>query len=314
MQLVRHLVKEDSTRKRYFRVPKVFQELFDKYSYSQHPLDEHVDATIASLLEESKQTFIVVDALDEFSDNAALSSGDRRSSIKFLEGLSRGSHGGTHVLVTSRHLSDIEAAVNEIGVPKTTILMNTKAINVDIKAFLVNSLRKHPFKDWRSRLKMKVAKTLASKADGVFRWAALQLLALKDKDRDRDVEAALEVLPKDLGKTYEVILRRIENSGRSEMALSILQWLAYSKRPILFSEMSELAVFKMQKCAPEAFDDYTISFYPKDRFPGTWMARKVLLGFITVSGIDIKTKVLETETGWFRSHTSQSKNIFKAAM
>lgn len=297
MQLVRQLVREDETKREHFYVPKVFQKLFDKYSHSQYPLDEDVDATFEGLLNESKNTYIIVDALDEFPDQMAVTTGNRGKVIKFLEGLCRTSHGGAHVLVTSRRESDIETAVNEIEVPKNTVLMHTAEVNADIKTFLMDSLRKHPFKEWPAKLKKTVAKTLTSKADGVFRWAALQLLALRDKDRDRDVETTLEDLPKNLEETYEVILTRIENSKRSDMALSILRWLAYSQRSILLSEVSEIAIFEMERGASAAVDDYTVSFHPKDRFSSIWMTRKILSGLVTVSGIDDRDEVPKDQDG-----------------
>jgi hypothetical protein len=230
-------------------------------------------------------------------DQTAVTEGNRGKIIKFLEGLCQTSHGGVHVLVTSRRENDIEAAVNEMEIPKNIVLMDVAEINADIKTFLMDSLRKHSFKGWPAKLKKSVAKTLTSKADGVFRWAALQLLALRDKDRDRDVETALEDLPKNLEETYEVILRRIENSHRSDMALSILRWLAYSQRPILLSEVSEIAIFETKKGASAAIDDYSVSFNAKDRFSSIWMARKILLGLITVSGIDDRDEVLKDQDG-----------------
>ena len=226
MQLVRHLVRE--VREGRFYVPRVFQTLFDDYYFTQSPHEERVDATIADLLDELRQTFIVIDALDEFPDQATVSKGDRTSVVKFLERICQRSHGGAHVLITSRHLPDIEAAVEDVDLPKTTVLMETELVNTDIKAFLMDSLRKPPFEKWPPDLKKKVAKTITSKADGAFRWAALQLLGLRDKDRDRDVEIALGELPEDLSNTYKVMLTRIESAGRSELAMSVLQWLAYS--------------------------------------------------------------------------------------
>jgi ankyrin repeat protein len=297
MQLVRQLVREDETRRDYFYVPKVFQKLFDKYSHSQDPLDEHVDATMEGLLNESKHTYIIVDALDEFLNQTPLTTGNRGKVIKFLEGLCRTSHGGTHILVTSRRENDIETAVKEIEVPKNIVLMDTKEINIDIKTFLMISLREHPYKEWTGKLKKLVAKTLTSKADGVFRWAALQLLGLRDKDRERDVETALQDLPEDLEETYKVMLTRIENSKRSDMALSILRWLAYSQRSILLSEMSEIAIFEMEACVSADVDDYTVSYHPKDRFSSIWMTRKILSGLVTVSGVDDRDEVPQDQDG-----------------
>lgn len=164
MQLVRHLTREDEVRKGYFHVPHVFQKLYKKYSHSQFPLDEHINATMAGLLSESKQTYIVVDAVDECPSQV-----DQATIISFLGDLCRSSHGGAHVLVTSRRESNIETSVTNLDIDKEKVLMDTEKINIDIKSYLLDSLGRQPWKSWPARLKKKVAKTLTSKADGVFR-------------------------------------------------------------------------------------------------------------------------------------------------
>ena len=292
MQIVRRLVREDETKKEYFYVPKVFQNLFKKYLHSQFPLDEDVHATFEGLLNESSHTYIIIDALDECPDQT-----DRSKIIKFLEGLCRTSHGDAHILMTSRWENDIETAINEMEVSKSIVLMETAEVNADIKTYLKDSMRKQPYKDWPARLKITVAKKLTWKADGVFRWAALQLLALKDKDRVKDVENALKDLPKNLVETYEVMLTRIENSKRSGVALSILRWLAYFQRSILLSEVAEIAIFEIEHCSSVDTDDYAVSYHPKDRFPGIWTTRKILSGLVTVSGIDDRDDVPKDQDG-----------------
>ena len=286
MQIVRRLVREDET-KQHFYVPKVFQNLFEKYSNSQFPLVEDVHATFEGLLDESSHTYIIIDALDECPDQTG-----RSKIIKFLEGLCRTSHGGAHILMTSRRENDIETAINEMEVSKSIVLMKTAEVNADIRTYLMDSMRKQPYKDWPARLKITVARKLTSKADGVFRWAALQLLALKDKDRDKDVEDALKDLPKNLVETYEVMLTRIESSKRSGVALSILRWLAYSQRSILLSEVAEIAIFEIEHCSSADTDGYAVSYHPKDRFPSIWTIRKILSGLVTVSGIDDREDVV----------------------
>ncbi|SPO04561.1 uncharacterized protein DNG_07246 [Cephalotrichum gorgonifer] len=203
--------REDSTKKGYFRVPKTFHHLFTKYSHSQYPLEEWVDATLVDLLKEFKRTFIIVNALDEFPNLTAPSMGNYRGVIKFLDELRQRSHDSTHVLITSRREPEIEAAVQDIAAQKTTVPMNTAVVKADMKAFLADSLRKDPFKDWPTKLKKRVVRTLVDNSDGVFRWAVLKLLVLMKEDRPQDVEIALKLLPKDLEQTYERILTGIEN-------------------------------------------------------------------------------------------------------
>jgi len=76
--------------------------------------------------------------------------------------------------------------------------------------------------------------TLYSYAGGVFRWADLQIHALALQEREKDIMKALKRLPKDLEATYERILKRIEDEDKSEEALAILRWLAFSSRSFEF--------------------------------------------------------------------------------
>ncbi|GAB1319354.1 hypothetical protein MFIFM68171_09564 [Madurella fahalii] len=192
--------------------------------------------------------------------------------------------------------------INNLECSKTVVLMEVAKVNADIKTFLVGSLKREPYRSWKPVLKTQVAKTLTSKADGVFRWAALQLDSLRDNDRAKDVENALQTLPKNLEETYKVMLKRIENSNRADTALSILRWLAYAQRSILLSEVAEIAVFETGRIAgsedeDEDEDAYTVMYHPKDRSPSIWSVRKILSGLITVSGIDDRDEVSKDQDG-----------------
>ena len=55
-----------------------------------------------------------------------------------------------------------------------------------------------------------------------------------------DLRKALRSLPKDLDDTYARILQRIDDAGDSEYVASIMQWLAYSTRPMSLVEIAEV--------------------------------------------------------------------------
>ncbi|KAK4443152.1 acyl transferase/acyl hydrolase/lysophospholipase [Podospora aff. communis PSN243] len=322
VQLVRCLVREH--RKGEWYVPLAFQLLFKQFSDTQSPPDSSVNDTIARLLNELRQTFIVVDALDEFPEWPDVLNNDRASIVEFLRGLCQHSHGDVHVLVSSRRLPDIESAIKLVDLPKSVVLMGNEQVDADIKAFLMDSLRKKPFKTdpWSNSLRKKVAKTLTAKAEGVFRGAALQLLGLRGKDRKRDIEIALGELPEGLSETYKVMLTRIENDGRSKMAMSVLQWLAYSQRPLTLREVSEVAIMEMTQTHSESVTrarDFDVSFDPNHRFGCLWMVRKALSGLISVSGIDDQDDIIDDRDGTVSfSHFTvqeflQSKNVSPVA-
>jgi len=94
------------------------------------------------------------------------------------------------------------------------------------------------------------------------------------------------------------MLKRIESAERSTMAMMILQWLAYAKRPLQLSEMAEIAILEMEyPRGPGDQSVYTVTFRPEDRFRSIWSARKILSGLITISGIDDRVEVPPDQDG-----------------
>ena len=72
-----------------------------------------------------------------------------------------------------------------------------------------------------------------------FRWAACQLDALGKCRSPYELRKALQSLPKTLDDTYARILLNIDREDYQN-ALRILQWLAYSARPLQIEEITEV--------------------------------------------------------------------------
>ena len=191
-------------------------------------------------------------------------------------------YGNVHVLLTSRHENDIESAVEGLDLRKKVISMNTAEINKDITQYVSESLKKYPFKTWPRDLKSEVTKTLTCKADGVFRWAALQVLELRFFGQNvLDVEkviAALKNLPADLEKTYERMLMRIEKSPYSDIAMTIIRWLTLSIRPLRLREVLELRGFETA-----ADENHRIRFNVEKRLQSISAICQMLSGLIEIS-------------------------------
>ena len=71
-----------------------------------------------------------------------------------------------------------------------------------------------------------------------FRWAVCQLETLRKCIKPSALRKALASLPTTLDETYERILCGIEES-HAEDALKVLQWLAFSARPLELQEVAE---------------------------------------------------------------------------
>ena len=72
-----------------------------------------------------------------------------------------------------------------------------------------------------------------------FQWVKCQLDALGRCLSLSSLRKALRSLPNDLDDTYARILQSIEDDEHSELVAMIIQWLAYSERPMSLTEISE---------------------------------------------------------------------------
>ena len=88
-----------------------------------------------------------------------------------------------------------------------------------------------------------------------FRWAVCQLDTLRKCIKPSALRKALASLPKTLDDTYERILCNIDQD-HAEDALKVLQWLAFSARPLGAQEVAEATAITL---------DDSPTFDPRDR-------------------------------------------------
>ncbi len=290
VQVLKFLIVDDPSQAGWYRIPKAFHQLYKTYHPSRNPPMEAIDNTLRTLLSQSGELYFVVDGLDESPAS------HRQSIVKFLADLVGYPRGGCHVVVTSRREPDIEKTINGLSIEKSIVPFNIKQINEDISQHLLGMVEKEPYSRWSDQLKDKVINHLTRHADGVFRWADLQMQALAGKERDKDVEKALKRLPSDLGKTYERMLIRIENEDYSDEAIAILRWLAYAVVPLTLTQVAELAAFEAVAggCLPDS-ESYSIRFNTAARFSGTRTIRSILSGLVTFT--EFQESDLEADGG-----------------
>ena len=73
-----------------------------------------------------------------------------------------------------------------------------------------------------------------------FRWAVCQVEALKSCNKVSSIKTALANLPESLFDSYERILLSIGQASIAD-ASSIMQWIAFAKRPLTLEEVAEAA-------------------------------------------------------------------------
>jgi hypothetical protein len=71
-----------------------------------------------------------------------------------------------------------------------------------------------------------------------FRLVSLQIRELRDSLNENELEARLQRLPHDLDDVYDRIISGIKT--HREDALTILQWLSFSARPLKLDEVAQV--------------------------------------------------------------------------
>lgn len=259
------------------------------YYPSTEPTVDDIETALLGVLQDSPKTYIVVDAVDECPTLS-----DRSAIVECLEWLASKASHDTHILFTSRPESDIDDAFRRVSVPKEIIQFNPRDTDADILSHISRLIEQQPYQRWSPGLKSKVKTHLTSRADGVFRWADLQMKELAGKAREKDVEKALTRLPETLGQTYERMLQKIDRDDYGEEALMVLRWLAYSQRPLTLAEISEIAAFQVEDKGATGSGEQTITFDPGNRFGDQWEIHRILGGLITVAASGGVRSELET--------------------
>ncbi|KAH9208851.1 hypothetical protein DL95DRAFT_311039, partial [Leptodontidium sp. 2 PMI_412] len=187
------------------------------------------------LLQEFPHAYIILDALDEC--------GSRKRLMAILKKLSMGQMSGLHLLCTSRREGDIEATLGRILDSRNVLCIPTDAVDHDIESYVRQRLSDDDgLQKWRDDgiIRQKIESALLSGAHGMFRWAACQLDSLETCRNKKQLVKALESLPADLDETYNRILLSIRRDDII-YAIQILRWLVFSPRPLLLTEVAEIA-------------------------------------------------------------------------
>ncbi|KAJ6471140.1 hypothetical protein C8R47DRAFT_1054600, partial [Mycena vitilis] len=189
---------------------------------------------IMQLLQRARQTYIVVDALDEC---------EQPEDIAILLGSL-----ATHccVLVTSRSESEDITTILE---HHPQIRITAESLQADIEYFVTRSLEKHRRISKRSAdIKQHIAKVLLSAADGMFLWVTLMIELLANQMTDHGIMSALMQLPIGLAATYHRILTKIDELPSRIWCLRAITWLLCARRPLELSElMTGIAIDDMDK-------------------------------------------------------------------
>lgn len=94
-----------------------------------------------------------------------------------------------------------------------------------------------------------------------FRWVALQLKELVSCLSIRSLKQQLRALPKGLEETYE---RLLCTSSQEDILLRLLQWVAFSARPVKLEELAEVITIDFPLDGQPCYDAALRFMDPRD--------------------------------------------------
>ncbi|KUL83371.1 hypothetical protein ZTR_11270 [Talaromyces verruculosus] len=205
-------------------IPQFLLKLYDKYSLRETlPTLEELNRLFEELCQSVSKLFLVIDGLDELTD--------RKEIIQLLQRLSEIPHVNFKVFVASRPEIDLEMAFEFYCTIAITPSDNAR----DIEQYARSRVNKLQLQDQIEADEL--IRELVHRADGMFLWVVCQLDQLS-RVRTAISTDLLRGLPKGLEETFESGLLKLEDDDRM-IALEILRWLMYSRRPLSLEELVE---------------------------------------------------------------------------
>ncbi|KAL7805212.1 hypothetical protein V8C44DRAFT_352266 [Trichoderma aethiopicum] len=259
VQVLKSLSLPHPTNPDVFFIPGAFRNMYDAHFPSRSPSMEELESTLVDILGLSETTYIVIDALDECDSQMVWS-----EILTFLSNLINKVGTNLYILVTSRQEVDIETKIAQLPVATTSVALRAREVDRDIINHLHAVLKEDSFTTWSDALKKKVTHHLVQHADGVFRWADLQLQGLRGKSREVDVNRALKRLPRDLGETYSRMLQRIDEDN-------------YRLEAMADSDQANL---------PPSSGEYRVFVIHENRFKSASEVLHILSGLVTTARSD----------------------------
>ncbi|OCK86545.1 ankyrin, partial [Cenococcum geophilum 1.58] len=193
-------------------------------------------ALIIQLVEQYPLTTIVIDALDECDP------GKRLDLLKALEKILRESSGLVKIFVSSRDDHNIVIRLQRYPNLEIKSDRNSDDIVVFVKdqtERLIEDGKLLRCSDSQTEMKELIVKKVIAGANGMFRWASMQLQYLCRFSMDPDIRKHLGKLPPDLDTLYAELYDVLSDKpGELEMAVfrNVLSWLFCAQRTLKSTE------------------------------------------------------------------------------
>ena len=210
-------------------IPLSMKSMFEKhYRDRSRPTLQSIREALLSVINDFETVWIVVDALDEYSDAS--------QTFEFVqELLNLNKAAKVNVLVTSRPIPDISNHFTH----GTTL--EVRARDGDMSSYIDANIRTLPkFVTQDLDLQKEIKDSIIKIADGIFLLVALNLQSLRGKRSKGHLEKTLSSLKKGTSgyqDAYTKTMERISSQDQDSLAIDALSWIVYAARPLKVSEL-----------------------------------------------------------------------------
>ncbi|KAF2876225.1 heterokaryon incompatibility protein-domain-containing protein [Massariosphaeria phaeospora] len=227
---------------RLFTVPKGVDALYSSCENGRREPSLHAVLEVTrQAAQEFMQVYLVLDALDECAQRSEL--------IDVLKTVAGWQLNNVHLLITSRKERDIETSLESYIKEEDTLCLQRDVVDKDIQRYVQRRLSKDTtLTKWNkdAAVRQEIETVLMRGACGMFQWAVCQLDTLAKCCNQAMLRKSLATLPRTLDQTYDRILSAISEEY-SEYAMRILQWLAFSARPLSVEEIAEVVAIDVAR-------------------------------------------------------------------
>ncbi|KAJ7589343.1 hypothetical protein C8J56DRAFT_32657 [Mycena floridula] len=207
--------------------------LHTSLSQGAHPSIAELFAALQAEVSLYSQVYVVVDALDESSEN---NKARELFFPSYPQGL-RSLPDHVHLLVTSRDILSISQEFDNI--PKIPIEAHKEDLETYIRGRITTDKKLKKLVKEDVNLTTEIIEQVSLKAAGMFLQAQLHLDALASQLNRTGLRKALASLPKGIIDSYDGAMTRIKAQGEAEykLACQIFYWVAYAKMPLNIDEL-----------------------------------------------------------------------------
>ena len=210
------------------------QMLYEKHDKLHFPTEDELLDLLMKLIQSFKQTYIVIDALDECECD------DYNQLFHVIKTIHSRQLSHLHLVVSSRREQDILEQMKECT---AEICLSAELVESDIISYVDATVAKeHKFQKWSPSVQAWIKEALINGANGMFRWVACIIEVLKHCPSERVLMESLKCLPADLEVIYDKIFEKIHRP-LMPYAKVVLTWLIFGMRPLALRELAIVVTF-----------------------------------------------------------------------